>query len=167
MYWTFFFPFTDKDVLKAFSNHNITYLEESLKRYKKTPELGRKQIAHNKVKETHQKSHRKRHLRKRREISEANVEGDLYTIVRSNEITTVKAIPKINSAKDTPTIVNINMKQERKIEDDEIGQIVSYCIGDLQCSKHASCIRNSLKKEGFCRCLPGFYGPGIFCREDM
>lgn len=117
-------------------------------------------------------------MKKKREIDEANVEGDLYTIVQSNEITTLKTITKINSPnekmyssaknmKETPNIVNINMKQERNIEDDKIGQMISNCIGDLQCSKHASCVRNSLKNEGFCRCLPGFYGPGIFCREDM
>lgn len=174
----FFFLFTDKDVLKAFSSHNITYQEEKLKRHKKTLEFQRKRIAQNKTKENYHKSHGKRQLKKEREIDEANVEGDLYTIVRSNEITTLKAIAKINSPnekmyssaknmKETPNIVNINLKQERNIEDDKVGQMISYCIGDLQCSKHASCVRNSLKNEGFCRCLSGFYGPGIFCREDM
>lgn len=127
----------------------------------------------------HHKSQRKRYLKKQREINEANVEGDRYAIVRPNEMTTQEGlslpIPKMNStderiyssAKNTPTIVNINLKQERNIEDDKVGQIVSYCVGDLQCSKHASCVRNRLKKEGFCRCLPGYYGSGIFCREEM
>lgn len=174
MFLSFLFT-VDKDVLKTFSSHNITFQEEK-KRQTKTLGHKKKRMIHNKAKLILHKMYKKRESKMQREVNEANVEGDRYTIVRPNENDTYDTNPdkitrehllSLSNTSDIDTIVNINMNQEKNIEDDKVAKIVSYCLRDFQCSKHATCIIANLKNEGFCRCLPSYYGPGIFCREEM
>lgn len=192
----------DKDVLKAFSNHSITYNDERRKRKNKGVEIRVKRDA--KVTFTPEQistaetiTMAKRNSKTGREVLQTNVEGEQYAMIKpgdSNSITNPrqedysprdddKNIPKdselteyqtpdilnfsFTNSTDHDTVVNIDYRRGENVEDDKISQLISNCVRDTECSKHATCVRKSLKQKGFCRCLPGFYGPGIFCKEDM
>lgn len=49
----------------------------------------------------------------------------------------------------------------------QIAKLISRCFSDFECSVTATCVRSSLKTPGFCKCLPGANGVGIFCREEV
>lgn len=72
-----------------------------------------------------------------------------------------------SNATDMETVVNLDLEREAYTQEDKVAELVSFCTRDVQCSNHATCVRTSLSQRGFCRCLPGYYGPGFFCREDM
>lgn len=134
----------------------------------------------------------KRKSKRQKEISHAELEGDSYTIFRptadasnnsSRKLQLIKRDPEdediyptaesdegigtdFSNTADRGTL-NIDFNKEMRLEDDNIARIISDCVRDFQCSKHASCVRKNIKSEGFCRCLPGYYGPGIFCREEI
>lgn len=54
----------------------------------------------------------------------------------------------------------------RLVTEDKISRLISSCSSDFDCAETAACVRTSLKQRGFCRCLPGSSGVGIFCREE-
>lgn len=64
-------------------------------------------------------------------------------------------------------VLNIGkVNRPRQIAEDWISRLISSCIGDYDCSETAVCVKINLKQRGFCRCLPGSRGVGIFCREE-
>lgn len=82
---------------------------------------------------------------------------DSETMKEDNEIATVES----------GVILNIDkIPGPRRVSAEEnISMLISTCKTDFECSGAATCFRNSLKQNGFCKCLSGFYGVGIFCRD--
>lgn len=187
---TFLIPGTD-----SFSHPDIPKRKQKeTKRYRKHFKTTSKPQRQNKLRNHKKIEHPiKKTLRAHRESNQATIEDDQYTIVKpddndqdlnhqdkyledggmssitqseNNELLSGVHMSFSNTT-DLETVVNFNTDRRVYKEEDKIAQLVSFCIKDVQCSNHASCIRTSLMKKGFCRCLPGYYGPGIFCREDM
>ena len=73
------------------------------------------------------------------------------------------------SAEDSDIILNIEKIRGRRqvAAEEKIAKLISFCFSDYQCSGMAICIRSNLKQPGYCKCIEGFYGVGIFCREDI
>lgn len=51
--------------------------------------------------------------------------------------------------------------------EEKIAKAISFCMNDMECAVTAACVKPNLKAPGFCKCLPGSNGVGIFCREDI
>lgn len=51
--------------------------------------------------------------------------------------------------------------------EESIAKLISFCYTDYECSGSAICMRTHVKEAGFCKCLPGTRGMGIFCRENI
>lgn len=70
---------------------------------------------------------------------------------------------------DSGIILNIEKIQgpRRITAEEKISKLISSCVSDYECSEAGTCARNNLKQLGYCKCLPGFNGVGIFCREDI
>ncbi|XP_076330970.1 uncharacterized protein LOC143236552 [Tachypleus tridentatus] len=47
------------------------------------------------------------------------------------------------------------------------GSIISKCFKDRECSEYATCIARSGAGGGYCRCIEGYLGNGLFCQEYM
>lgn len=71
-------------------------------------------------------------------------------------------------ADDSGIILNIEKIRgpKRITAEEQISKLISSCLSDYECSEDATCARSNLKQPGYCKCLPSFYGVGIFCRED-
>ncbi|XP_035212038.1 uncharacterized protein LOC118186120 [Stegodyphus dumicola] len=62
---------------------------------------------------------------------------------------------------------DIVRKQKSKMSaDDKISKLITKCKKDRECSMHATCFKYNQKKLGFCKCVSGFHGNGVFCWED-
>lgn len=70
---------------------------------------------------------------------------------------------------DSGIILNIEKIQgpKRITAEEKISKLISFCLSDYECSEKGTCARNNLKQPGYCKCLPGYYGIGIFCRDDI
>lgn len=103
------------------------------------------------------------------DVEVQNGESPEITIGNGKNIPGVEVQNGGSPEDDSGIILNIEKIQgpRRITAEEKISKLISSCLSDYECSGAGTCVRSNLKQPGYCKCLPGFYGVGIFCREDI